>query len=113
MHPPGSSSPATPAVPMTGLNQTLGQGIGIPSGSNRFSSLCSNPQSFVGNIGGPVSAGWSEARPMYGYGLDQPPGWDGTMLQPSFGLSDRSTSGFLNFSSLSLIVRACFVNICY
>ena len=61
---PGSPSPATPTVPMPGFNQTLGQGIGMTSGSERCSSLCSSPQSFVGNIGGPMSAGWPEARPM-------------------------------------------------
>ena len=78
MHPPGSPSPATttPSVPMPGF----GQGIGITRGSDRFSSLCSSPQSYVGNIGGTMSAGWSEARPMYGYGCDQSPEWDGTML---------------------------------
>ena len=53
MHP----SPATPSpsVPMPGL----GQGIGITSGSDRFSSLFSSPQSYLGNVGGPMSAGWS------------------------------------------------------
>ena len=70
MHPPGSPSPATPTVPMPGFNQTLGQGIGMTSGSERCSSLCSSPQSFVGNIGGPMSDGWPEAGPMYGYGWD-------------------------------------------
>ena len=59
MHPPGSPSPATtsPSVPMPGF----GQRIGITSGTERFSSLCSSPQSYVGNIGGPT-AGCSEAN---------------------------------------------------
>ena len=40
MHPTGSPSPAAPSVPMPSFNQTLGQGIGITSGSNRFSLRC-------------------------------------------------------------------------
>ena len=66
MHPPGTPSPAaaTPTVPMPGFNQTLGQGIAMTSGSERFSSLGSSPhsQSFVGHMGGTLSVGWSEAR---------------------------------------------------
>ena len=64
--------PTSQSVPMPGF----GKGIGITSGSDRFSSLCSSPHSYVGNFGGPT-AGWSEARPMYGYGCDQSLGWDG------------------------------------
>ena len=91
IYPPGTPSPST--VHMPGVNQT------ITSDSDRFSMLCSSQHPFVGNIGGPMSVGWSEARLVYGYGWNQPSGWDGTMLQPSFGLSGRSTSRFLNLPS--------------
>jgi hypothetical protein len=99
VYPPGSPLSATtlPSVPMP----RFWQQIGIKSGSDRFSSLCSSPQSHVVNIGDPMSAEWSEATPMYGYGFDQFSGLEGTLLQPSFGLSDRSTSRFCNLTLLS------------
>ena len=97
-------SPATPSpsVPMPGL----GQGIGITSGSQKFSSLFSSPQSYVGNIGGGCSspqyfpastsgpAGWSEARPVIGNR------WEDMTLLPS-GLPFGSTSGYPNLLALS------------
>ena len=100
---PGSSTPPHPVigdachVPMPGYSHTLGQGTESTSGPDITSSLCSSPQ-FLGR---PMSVGWSEARPVPGYGWDQPAVWNGTMPQPSPGLSSRSTSGYLNLSSLS------------
>ena len=100
---PGSSTPLTSVigdachVPMPGYSHTLGQGTESTSGPDITSSLCSSPQ-FLGR---PMSVGWSEARPVPGYGWDQPAVWNGTLPQPSFGLSSRSTSGYLKLSSLS------------
>jgi hypothetical protein len=100
---PGSSTTPPPVVgdtwfvPMPGYSHTLGQGTGSTSGPDRTSLLCSSPQF----LGGPMSVGWSEARPVPVYGWDQPAVWNGTTPQPSPGLSSRITCGYFNLSSLS------------
>ena len=64
---------------------------GTPSSFNQNLMLSSSPQYSTESTIWPV--GWSEARPMMGYG------WDGMQLLPS-GLPIGSTSGTYNFLAL-------------
>ena len=65
----------------------------ITSDMNIYPTLCSSPVSIVGDVSG--SMGWSDARPMLGYGLQQTPP----------GLFSRSSSGSMNQSTLSSNVQ--------
>ena len=60
---------------------------------NNYPTLCSSPVSIVGDVSG--SMGWSDARPMLGYG----------MQQTSPGLFSGSSSGSMNQSTLSSNVQ--------
>ena len=59
------------------------------SGMNNYPTMCFSPVSVVGDVSG--FNGWSDARPMLGYGLQQ----------TSPGLFSGSSSGSMNQSTLS------------
>ena len=79
-------------VPMPGYCQQVPQ-TATTSSMNNYPTLCSSPVSIVGDVSG--SMGWSDARPMLGYGLQQTPP----------GLFSRSSSGSMNQSTLSSNVQ--------
>ena len=89
---PGQTDHLHSPPPALGCQVPMPQ-TAITSDMNIYPTLCSSPVSIVGDVSG--SMGWSDARPMLGYGLQQTPP----------GLFSRSSSGSMNQSTLSFNVQ--------